>query len=466
MQTRRPAPTAQRLTVGDCAEAMADSVCSVTVPAGLAEGQTFAVQTPDGRMLNVTVPAGLSAGDQMSVEAPPVVAAVVVQGAAFVADSEADDGGGDVPVVNATVVSGLNYFPAEFTVAVPITGTSLPPDFNLTQLPREGAEAFVPVDHAPPPSTAVFERFENGRVDTGVLSYDERLQTSVHELTRFFQTHNTKPQMKLHVKGWHTIRSRSGKHTNTQTVIDFSYTFDLTELVAPFGYMQAKPNAMGEPRTLPQVLDEYIASTNSLKEINMHKHIEGFDTNEVIRAFASHIRNKLGFRQSITVSFTYPNSTVKVVTPTAIAKCAQCSRNNECVACLCLMTCVCIIWYPLLHMLGDKRDDIFSNFMATTNATTWLQGNLHRLHCQRDKGRPLGGGTAWDVTRQGHAPPPTFPAMRPVVASGWGAATPSAPVVKVPLDTNGDGQIDSYGSDTTGDGAIDTVVPVEMVMVR
>ena len=42
---------------------MADSVFSVTVPAGLAEGQTFAVQTPDGRMLNVTVPAGLSAGD-------------------------------------------------------------------------------------------------------------------------------------------------------------------------------------------------------------------------------------------------------------------------------------------------------------------------------------------------------------------------------------------------------------------
>lgn len=441
---------------------MTDSVFSVTVPAGLAEGQTFTVQTPDGRLLNVTVPAGLSASDQMTVEAPPVVAAVVVEGAAFVTDGEGGEGGeADVPLVEATVVSGLNYFPSETVNCLPMNGTSVPPNFNLTQLPREGAEAFVPAEEAPPPSTAEFERFANGGLDGsqgGVLSYDESLQTSVSELTRFFQTHNTKPHMRLHVRGSHRTGGKKKR-----TVIDFQYEFDLTELVAPFGYMQAKPDEMGEPRTLPQVLDEFIASTNSLKELNLHKHVDGFDTKEVIRAVTIHIREKLGFGRNLSVCFTYPNNTAKVVTPTNIAKCAQFTRNNQCVKCLCVLSCACIIWYPILHALSDKKDDIYSNFMATTNATTWIQANLHRLHCQKHNRKPLGGGDAWDATRQVHAPPPTYPAMRPVVVSSWGAAAASAPVVKVPLDTNGDGQIDSYGADTTGDGVIDTVVPVTMV---
>ena len=154
-------------------------------------------------------------------------------------------------------------------------------------------------------------------------------------------------------------------------------------------------------------------------------------------------------------------SCVKVVTPTMAAKVAQCTKNSCAVKCLCLVSCTCIIWYPLLYLLGDKKDDIFSNFEATTNATTWVQANLHRLHCQRHLSSPLGGRGAWDVDRRVAAPPPSFPFMRPVLATGWGAP-PNAPVVQIPLDTNGDGRIDSYGTDTTGDGQIDRIVPVVM----
>ena len=60
---------------------------------------------------------------------------------------------------------------------------------------------------------------------------------------------------------------------------------------------------------------------------------------------------------------------------------------------------------------------------------------------------------------------PSFPFMRPVVATGWGVA-PNASVVQVPLDTNGDGRVDAHGTDTTGDGQVDTIVPICAPMER
>jgi hypothetical protein len=76
-----------------------------------------------------------------------------------------------------------------------------------------------------------------------------------------------------------------------------------------------------------QVLQEYIASTNSLKEVNMHKHVTGFDTAHVCNVVTEHIRNQLGFQRRISVYVTYPDSCVKVVTPTNIAQCA-CRRTH------------------------------------------------------------------------------------------------------------------------------------------
>jgi len=452
---------------------MATGVFTVIVPSGLSAGQTFTVQAPDGRLLNATVPEGIAAGQSMTVEAPPVVQAVIVAGSKFSDDGDVDDGGGDDETPTVDAVSGLTYFPQEMlqtitVTAVPVVPGQLPPNFNLTQLPREGAEAFVSAEKAPAPSNAVFEKFDSG-FESGVLSFDEKLQSNPDELTRFFQTHNTKPRMVLNVHGYHKKRKTSGsgknRRTRTVTVTDFRYAFELTELVSPFGYMQAKPTELGEPRSLPQVLQEYIASTNSLKEVNMHKHVTGFDTAHVCNVVTEHIRNQLGFQRRISVYVTYPDSCVKVVTPTNIAQCAQTTKNNNYVKCVCFLTCACIVWYPCLKLLGDQKDAIFSNFASTTNAATWLPANLHRLHCNKSNSSPLGGGGAWDKGRQVFAPPPSFPAMLPVVAIGWGAAA-NAPVVRVPMDTNGDGNIDAYGHDTTGDGKVDMVVPLQPVTIE
>ena len=147
----------------------------------------------------------------------------------------------------------------------------------------------------------------------------------------------------------------------------------------------------------------------------------------------------------------------KVITPTWQAKAA----NSPAVKVLCILTCLCIVGWPLRNMMRDLQDTIHSNFAATTNARTWVAANLHRLHCRRGEHTPIGGSGAWDPRRP-PPPQPTYPAMPAVVASGYGATPDSEPVAEgVPLDTNGDGVIDSVGFDTTGDNMIDTVVPHE-----
>ena len=65
---------------------------------------------------------------------------------------------------------------------------------------------------------------------------------------------------------------------------------------------------------------------------------------------------------------------------------------------------------------------------------------------------------------QPSAPPPLAPSAPPMEykpdANALTSPVPvSAAAYPVPLDTTGDGFIDSLGYDTTGDGAVDVVVP-------
>ena len=457
---------------------MATNTISVAVPAGMAPGQTFIAQAPDGRQAQVTIPAGVQPGQLLSVELPPLVTPMVVQGMAWTPPPaeeggteplavEGGDGGDDVePIKGETAGSAhLQYFPEAVLVGLPVgpagtpTVTGLPVGFLPTQLPVEGTAALIPVSEAPPRSEAATESLSDFTGSTsGIQSFDPGLCT-VPELTRFFQTHNGRPSLTVHVHGYHQVRRTSGsgknRKTRTHTVTDFRYHFDLTELVSPFGYIQATPDAQGDRRTLPQVLKEYIASTNVLKEIRMMKHVTGFDFVHVRQGISARIR-QLGFRRRLSVGFSIAPNCVKVLTPTWQAQCA----NSPVVKCLCCVTCLCIIGLPLRNAMRDLKESVHSNFPATTSAQTWLAANLHRLHCSRGNPNPIHGPGAWDPSRQ--IAQPSFPAMRPAVATGWGAQGGAVPAQGIPLDTNGDGVADSVGFDTTGDGQVDTVQPMQM----
>ena len=450
----------------------------VTIPAGLVAGHVFVAQTPDGRQCQVTVPPGLAAGSPLQVQMPPLAPVPIVQGVQVWNQAAADDGGDDqtagstpgdaIIQVDGVIANpqGLQYFSPEqlqlfpppsaiYSSTTTSTTTTTTANFLLTQLPVEGfGTNLVPREVAPKLSDAETEPISDfTRATSGRQSFDPRLET-VDELTRYFQTHNTYPTLSCTVHGYHKKTSGSGKKKRTHTVTDFRYEFDLTSLVSPYGYIQATPTEQGEPRSLPQVLEDYCASTNSLKELRMIKTITGFDFETVRQAFVSRLRD-LGFRRRISIGFEVGNNCAKVITPTWQAKAA----NSPAVKCFCVVTCLCIIGWPLRTLMRDLQDTIHSNFAATTNANTWVAANLHRLHCTRSQHTPIGGSGAWDPRRP-PPPQPTHPALPPVVASGYGATPDNEPVAEgVPLDTNGDGVIDSVGFDTTGDNMIDVVVP-------
>ena len=56
---------------------------NVVVPAGVAPGATFAVQTPDGQTMQVACPAGVSAGETIAVQTPVSVTPDFIQAASF-----------------------------------------------------------------------------------------------------------------------------------------------------------------------------------------------------------------------------------------------------------------------------------------------------------------------------------------------------------------------------------------------
>ena len=101
----------------------------------------------------------------------------------------------------------------------------------------------------------------------------------------------------------------------TRTVTNFWYHFDLTELVSPFGYIQATLDTQGDKRPLPQVLNEYITLTNVLKEIRMIRHITNFDFAQVQQGITSCIR-QLSFSRRLSVSVRIAPNCVKTITPT------------------------------------------------------------------------------------------------------------------------------------------------------
>lgn len=451
----------------------------VVVPTGFGPGQVFCAQAPDGRQMNVTVPEGVPPGAQLQVQMPaPVEQPPIVEGMQVWKPPADDDGDGDaedgdasedkVEVVGGAFnTAGLQFFSPEVLQAFPVvTASTTTTTFMLTQVPMEGFEMSVrPLESAPQLSTASTDPISDFTgMHSGVQSFDPSL-TTVEALRLFFQTHNTKPTLECIVHGYHKKRKTTGsgknKKTRTVTVTDFRYSFDLNDLVSPFGYMQAKPTEQGEPRSLPQILETYIASTNALKEIRMHKHVTAFDFDAVRRAFTARIR-QLGFRRRVAIHFRITNNCAKVITPTCVAQMA----NDPAVKCFCLCTCLCIIGLPLRSALGDLHEAIHSNFQVSVNADTWAAANLHRLHCNRSQRQPLGGDGAWDRNRQNPVQP-TFPAMPPVVSSGYGMTPEHEPVANgVPLDTNGDGVVDSVGFDTTGDGQVDTLVPTNSKMDR
>lgn len=229
--------------------------------------------------------------------------------------------------------------------------------------------------------TPIYADYKYQRTNEGgLLSLDERL-TGVGELAGFFASQNNKPSVGIMVKGWHTERrtTGSGKNRRTRrvTVTDWVYNVDLTPFILPLGYMQPLGSKQdGQPNTIRSVLQEYIDNGNALKTMTMRKTVE-FDFAFLCQQVTMQIRAR-GWGRRLTVKPIFRNHVVQVRT----RNCMSQAYSSDAVKCLCFVTCLCIIFYPLSECYKkDFTNALRSNFRMTTDAQTYwmMYGNFFNV---------------------------------------------------------------------------------------
>jgi hypothetical protein len=227
----------------------------------------------------------------------------------------------------------------------------------------------------------VFDNYEYKHWDNGVRTLDPRL-TSTEAMMGFFLQHNGPPTAGIRVHGYHyeTRHSTSGSGKNRRTttrrvrVTDFLYTMDISRHIIPHGFMQVLGDTSGNTRTFDQVCQEYLNHSNSLKSIKMFKTVQ-WDFATACDLVRQRVR-ALGWRRHLSVSPVFDNFKVNITCSSALAQC----YTNECVKLLCCLTCLCILWYPVMWCYKKNFDSsLRSHFHVDINVAQWWQLYSHHV---------------------------------------------------------------------------------------
>ncbi|KAI9208892.1 uncharacterized protein BJ171DRAFT_437614 [Polychytrium aggregatum] len=200
--------------------------------------------------------------------------------------------------------------------------------------------------------------------DSSIVSFDPSLQKNVYaswdmqllqpeELWKFFLSHLSKPTLLVHILGQHeetyteVVHGDNGTRveTRSRTVTDFSFNFDVSHYIAPAWSRVVCIPKQGKPsQNYRQALEEFTFSSNIFKEIHMVKQVF-WDYPSLTNAIVSAIR-RTGYPHRIMVSYPLKNAKIWVFSDHPLSKMA----HNTCVNVLCVLTCMCIIFWPILAL--------------------------------------------------------------------------------------------------------------------
>jgi hypothetical protein len=170
--------------------------------------------------------------------------------------------------------------------------------------------------------------------DEGIKSNDERLNQK-GEMSNYFETYSSRPQVLVTVWGHHTETRHSGsgknRRSHTVTITDFRYSFELTPYILP-GTIDGSKD---------KIIEGYLSSGNSLKRCIMTKNVQwNFGA---LRGMVEKRIRDLGWTRSLTVSLNVMKPSVKVESSSDVSKCLR----HPCTDVLCVITCMCVLYYPL-----------------------------------------------------------------------------------------------------------------------
>jgi len=178
-------------------------------------------------------------------------------------------------------------------------------------------------------------------------------------IRQFFQSHIQRPMWKMGVWGYHTESRGTGKNRRNVSVTDFRLTFDITNQIA----------TMGTLKGMDEKLSLYLNSKNSLRQLVMTKTACGSQFQTLRELVEKRIR-ALGFNRTLQISFVPVLPRFRILPRD---QCGACLRHPA-TDVLCILTCLCMVFYPVKWCYSSQCDFEFPcEFAWTTDVNAYFQ---------------------------------------------------------------------------------------------
>jgi hypothetical protein len=188
--------------------------------------------------------------------------------------------------------------------------------------------------------------------------------------------------------------TRVENYTETVTVEDFDFSIDVSDYISPTWDRLIAVNKADNSQLIhwKQVVDEFTSSKNYLKEIHLEKEVL-WDYDALTQSIILAIRST-GYPFQISVTYPKKYSTVSVFSSSSLSK----FSHNTCVKVLCVITCLCIIFYRkyfycfyktfnkakyvAIFLLSRKNinKQLFAYYVALRPGQEFFQKNIGTIH--------------------------------------------------------------------------------------
>jgi len=241
------------------------------------------------------------------------------------------------------------------------------PSFDYSTVPHS---YLVTPDQCPrvQPSTATFQ------VDGHIKSFDPVLDKNPDEIWKFFLTHMMAPKVVFEVHGHHTVRRRGRKgKSHTHRVTDFRFSVAINRFINPqWSAILAKPDPIKGQRSFDEIIKEYAASNSTLKDIIVHKELD-WDL-VTARKIIYDIVRATGYNRVININIIKLEDAVEINSSSTLSRASQ----NGCFKCLCFITCLCVVVYPMMWCARKNMDNmIVARFGVNLSMDEFYQVTYH-----------------------------------------------------------------------------------------
>ncbi|KAI9294015.1 hypothetical protein K502DRAFT_350407 [Neoconidiobolus thromboides FSU 785] len=265
---------------------------------------------------------------------------------------------------------------------------------------------------------------------SGIVSHDKRLNKDAVLLKSYIYTYNSKPELKVRIKGVHketyevtetyykNNKRKERQVMKTRDVVDFDKEIDLTSFISQKGKIHNPYKCENSQQELMQEIKNYIKSEATLKELKIVKEviwdydlltqkikkalrIEGYYHTISVKYILS--RNEIIVRQGNWINalinsplFT-PLSIVSLVFmalfPLSIARCdnwAYIFNNEPLYAVFNVISCLFLVAWPLSAIFKKRYcSNLKSSFTMDISPNAWFWQNrdniksmIYEDHCQ------------------------------------------------------------------------------------